>query len=184
MKLLESAGAAVKALTTSNDESEKGTIESRSIEDQKEAFTTASSQYLTLLSSIDVRLRRQINALEDAEIISAEATSRDSQSIQAPPPTFPAMGGPATQSKQTAGNRAVITGGGLGSLDVGWLNSRNDHIGKGMEAELWEEAQNFVEKLRRKKELSENNEGVVNGYATQGSHQDLGQNGDSLMDQT
>ena len=41
--------------------------------------------------------------------------------------------------------KGAITGGGLGSLDVGWLNSRNDNVGKEMEAELWEDAQLLVE---------------------------------------
>lgn len=94
------------------------------------------------------------------------------------------MGGPAIQNKQATGNRAVITGGGLGSLDIGWLNSRNDHIGKGMEAELWEEAQHFIEGLRLGNGSSEIRRGDVNRHAAQGSHKDSEQNGSSLMDQT
>ena len=140
MKLLRCAGSALEALTTFETGSEDAQDQSRSLEKQKDVFTAASSEYLKLLSSIDARLRRQINALQDAEIIPAEAVTRDSQSGQTISSSSPAMGGPAPLSKQTGG-RSVITGGGLGSLDVGWLNSRNDYIGKGMEAGLWEEAQ-------------------------------------------
>lgn len=42
-------------------------------------------------------------------------------------------------------------GGGLGALDVGWLNSRNDNVGKEMEAELWGKAKKFVTNLEEKK---------------------------------
>ena len=50
-------------------------------------------------------------------------------------------------SKQTTATKGAITGGGLGGLDIGWLNSRNDNVGKAKEAELWEEAQRAVQKF-------------------------------------
>lgn len=173
--MLESAGVAVKTLTTSAGKSGENGIDSVSIEEQKEKFTVASSQYLALLSSIDVGLRRQINALEDAEILPKEAASKDLQSSQVAAMATSNLGGPAPQTRQIAGNRAVITGGGLGSLDVGWLNSRNDRIGKGMEAELWEEAQSFTENLRHEKGRP---------HDTQGSHPNTGLDGSSSMDQS
>lgn len=90
----------------------------RSVEDRKNAFSSAASDYFTTLSWIEVQLRRQIWALEEAGIIAAEASS------------------------QNAGNQ-----GSLGSLDVGWLNSRNDKVGKEMEAELWAKARELIEGL-------------------------------------
>lgn len=45
-----------------------------------------------------------------------------------------------------ANNKTTITNGGLGNLDIGWLNSRSDHAEKPMEAELWEEAQRMVQR--------------------------------------
>lgn len=40
-----------------------------------------------------------------------------------------------------------ITNGGLGNLDIGWLNSRRDTIGKQKEGGLWKEARRMLEKL-------------------------------------
>lgn len=39
----------------------------------------------------------------------------------------------------------------MGVLDVGWLNSRNDSVGKEMEAELWRELEGLVERMEKKK---------------------------------
>ena len=50
-------------------------------------------------------------------------------------------------SKQAGGSKGAIIGGGLGNLDIGWLNSRNDNVGKEKEAELWEEAYRIVQRL-------------------------------------
>lgn len=84
------------------------------------AFETATSQYFSLLSSVDVNIRRQIWALEEANII-APALEKDKEG--------------RIGKEKTAADAAS-----LGNLDVGWLNSRNDKVGKEMEAELWEKA--------------------------------------------
>ena len=127
---------AIKALTgqTSLDAEEKST----SVEQQKSSFTAATSQYFSLLSSIDVRLRRQVYALEEADIVPAEAATKESQGSQS------ASGNPSQASK----DRASTQSSGLGNLDIGWLNSRNDKVGKGMAAELWKQARDLVEEIR------------------------------------
>lgn len=164
MKLLQSASLAVKALASPKAESAEALDQSPSLERQKESFTAAASQYFTLLSSIDARLRRQISALEEAEIIPAEVTTRESQSSLLVPGT----------------NTDAITGGGLGSLDVGWLNSRNDHVGKEKEAELWEEAQKMVEKLE--KDRADGKEIDLGAKISSGQRE--ASHGDEQMDQT
>ena len=107
----------------------------------------ATSQYFALLSSLDVRLRRQIYALEEAEILPAEAANRETQVAAITPPSSAAIGDQSTppMSRQVADSKSVATGGGLGNLDIGWLNSRNDSVGKDMEAKLWDEAKLIVE---------------------------------------
>ncbi|MCJ1261962.1 hypothetical protein MMC22_001831 [Lobaria immixta] len=148
-QLLHSAGLAIKALTKHDDRPSQ----SRSIEQQKEDFTTAASQYFSLLSSVDVRLRRQIYALEEAEIIPAEAATKEQPTNLVVPSGLAAQANipntPAT--KQVAASKSTSTGGGLGALDVGWLNSRNDNVGKEMEAELWGKAKDFVKSLEEEK---------------------------------
>lgn len=123
-----------------------------SIEQQKGNFRSAASEYFSLLSSIDVRLRRQVYALEEAEIIPAEAV-KEQQTSLAVPSTFAALSNTQNSStaKQPAVGKNAQTGGGIGTLDVGWLNSRNDNVGKEMEAELWAQAEDFVRILEEKK---------------------------------
>lgn len=148
--MLHSAGLAIKALTNpSLSEHDDNSSQSRSIEQQKKDFTTAASQYFALLSSVDVRLRRQIYALEEAEIIPAEAATKEQPTNLTAPPgsgAHPNVANPLA-TKQAAASKSASTGGGLGALDIGWLNSRNDNVGKEMEAELWEKAKNFVKSL-------------------------------------
>ena len=145
--MLHSAGLAIKALTNrSSSDHDEHSPRPRSIDQQKENFTAAASQYFSLLSSVDVRLRRQIYALEEAEIIPAEAASKEQQTSSAAPPGSAAhatVPNPPPAKQATAG-KSASTGGGLGALDVGWLNSRNDKVGKEMEAELWGKARDFV----------------------------------------
>ena len=137
----------MKALTTSASDSEDERLEMAAFTDRKEAFKTAASQYFHTLSSLDVRLRHEINALKEADILPSESKYRDTaiSNSQASIPNITAMQQGA--NRQGIPRRGVITGGGLGSLDIGWLNSRNNNVGKEMEAELWEEAQRRVEKL-------------------------------------
>ena len=54
--------------------------------------------------------------------------------------------------------KAVEAAGGLGELDIGWLNSRNDKVGKEMEAELWGKAAAL---LRRVNEDQDDDEMMV-----------------------
>ncbi|KAI9734203.1 MAG: hypothetical protein M1834_002303 [Cirrosporium novae-zelandiae] len=140
-QLLESAGHAVKALTDARPD--PTTEDPDTLEKHKTDFGTATSQYFALLSSIDVRLRRQIYALEEADIIPTEKALKEQQA---------ASGGTTTLSTATMaqqGAEKTGTTGGLGNLDVGWLNSRNDAVGKAMDAELWAKARDIVEKLNQ-----------------------------------
>ena len=142
----------MKALTTSSSDAEDERLDMAAFTDRKEAFKTSASQYFQTLSSLDVRLRQEINALKEADILPSESKYRDTaiSNAQASIPSMTAMQQNAMQqgaNRQGVPRRGVITGGGLGSLDIGWLNSRNNNVGKEMEAELWEEAQKRVEKL-------------------------------------
>lgn len=140
---------AVKALSNASTWHEIG-AQPATLEQRKIIFTAATAQYFSLLSSIDIRLRRQIYALEEAEVISTEAPAKDSHLNSGVSAAFLAFGGgqsstPALQT--TAGKSTAGTTGGLGSLDVGWLNSRNDNVGKNIEAELWVKAQESISSL-------------------------------------
>lgn len=152
-KLLGSAGLAVKALTKSTSfTSDDGESHVKPVQEQKKDFTAATTKYFSLLSSIDVRLRRQIYALEEAEIIPAETASKDTQTTQIESLAIPDFEGAPNMpsAKQTGTSKHTSKGTGQGNLDVGWLNSRNDNVGKEMEAELWAKAKAFVDTLEQR----------------------------------
>ncbi|KAF8242681.1 hypothetical protein K440DRAFT_523786, partial [Wilcoxina mikolae CBS 423.85] len=100
-RLLSSASEAIRCLTTPSSSS-----------GAEETFTHHAATYHQLLSSITVRLRRQILQLQAAEI--------------------PVSG-----------------------IDVGALNSRNDVVGREMEAECWASARAFIEGLEKRGEEGE-----------------------------
>ncbi|KAL8647078.1 MAG: hypothetical protein Q9226_006584 [Calogaya cf. arnoldii] len=144
-ELLRSAGLAIKTLTCTEPEADGNQDrQSQNIEERQKGFATASSRYFALLSSIDVRLRRHISALEDAEIIPSETTAKDSQSTRHAPTVNMSTSSNLLPRTGLSG-RDAITNSGMGSLDVGWLNSRNNNVGKAMEADLWKEAHELLE---------------------------------------
>lgn len=111
-----------------------------------------AAQYFSLLSSIDVRLRRQIYALEEADILSPSPSAVDK--VEKAELLLPGSQGSISalgSSQGTTGASAGKGGVGVGGLDVGWLNSRNDSVGKEMEAELWRELEGLVEGVEKKK---------------------------------
>lgn len=95
---------------------------------QKDAFREATDSFLTTLHTIDVKLKRQILALEEAGIIN----------LANPPRQDP--NGPPKASLKPNGVGAI------GNLDVGWLNSRGPRVERDMESELWSRAKELLEK--------------------------------------
>ncbi|KAL8851570.1 MAG: hypothetical protein Q9221_003502 [Calogaya cf. arnoldii] len=144
-ELLRSAGLAIKTLTYTEPEADGDhDRQSQNIGERQKEFATASSRYFALLSSIDVRLRRHISALEDAEIIPSETTAKDSQSTR-DAPTVNTVTSSNLLPRTGLSGRDAITHSGMGSLDVGWLNGRNNNVGRAMEADLWKEAHELLE---------------------------------------
>lgn len=98
-----------------------------SIDSHKARFKEATSQYFALLSSIDVRLRRQVYALEETSILAPDSSSK---------------------TGDLSGSAATAPGA-SNPLDVSWLNSRKDTVGKEKEAELWAAARQFVDRINQ-----------------------------------
>ncbi|OJD22491.1 hypothetical protein ACJ73_06157 [Blastomyces percursus] len=145
-KLLNAAGVAISSLTTNSSSIAAGQKSSDlpkidgTLESHQAAFKAASSQYFALLSSIDVRLRREVYALEEASIVKPESAET-------------AGGGTTTT--------AAASSGGVNSLDSSWLNSRKDTVGKDKEAELWAEASRLAAQLEKDKGSYRNESGVL-----------------------
>lgn len=89
----------------------------------------ATGSFLDALHGVDVKMKRQIMALEEAGIINLAA-----QQKQEPGSTA----GKASLKPNGMGN--------VGNLDVGWLNSRGSKVEREMEAELWAKGKGFLEK--------------------------------------
>lgn len=118
---------------------------SQSVPHRKASFTAATTQYFALLSSIDVDIRLQIRALEEADILPSEAASKESQS-DSEVMRNQSIG---LGSRAFTSSRNNFSGGGVGSFDIGWLNSRNDSVSKEMQAELWKKASDFLVGIER-----------------------------------
>ncbi|TVY60907.1 hypothetical protein LSUE1_G008147, partial [Lachnellula suecica] len=119
-QLLQSAGLALKTLTdTQSAPSQRRT-----------AFQDSSETYLKTLQKVDIGLKRQIWGLEEAGIIPADkAKGKEKEGKD-----LFAAGGKKQDGKVVEG---VVAEGGMGKLDIGWLNSRSGRVERDMEAELW-----------------------------------------------
>jgi hypothetical protein len=142
--LLHSAGLALQTLGSSTTRSSPPPIQNK-----REAFQDISNTYLRTLQSVDVRLRRQIYGLEESDIIPGEKTKAKAGEGQ----ESMAGGMGALVAGQGAGGKeeTVITvgEGGMGKLDIGWLNTRSQSVDRNMEAELWAKARKFLEEFEK-----------------------------------
>ena len=85
---------------------------------------------------MDVGLRRQILGLEEADIITSGEKVKDK--------------GKESQDLSSIGRSAGTDkslDGGMGKLDIGFLNSRSTVVSRDMEAELWQKVRLFLDKL-------------------------------------
>lgn len=100
------------------------------------------NKFLSTLHSVDALLKRQILGLDEAGIISLPRPGQDSKDGLKDRPS----GG----DDASAGLKPALEPDGLGkvgSLDVGWLNSRSNQVEREMEAELWTKARRHLEGL-------------------------------------
>ncbi|KAH8595958.1 mediator complex protein-domain-containing protein [Bisporella sp. PMI_857] len=129
--LLQSVGHALKLLTASKLQSSSAT----DAKDRREEFRNATNTFLKTLHAVDIGLQRQIMSLEEESIIPPETPKARERAARAGVDSS----GPA--DKEIVG----INDGGMGKLDVGWLNSRGGRVERSMEADLWSSAKSFLE---------------------------------------
>lgn len=129
VELMTHTATALGALTTpvsSDDSNPPASVEAAA---QTEAFRKATDTFLETLHSVDVRMKRQILALEEAGIVNLTSSG-------------PRQGHNTTVKASLKPNGM----GAIGNLDVGWLNSRSTKVERDMELELWRRAQELLEK--------------------------------------
>ncbi|OJD34684.1 casein kinase substrate phosphoprotein pp28 [Diplodia corticola] len=145
-KLLTAASHAINALTNrplaSDDPSPDPSSNSTSdpLAARKEAYQTHTRTYFTLVREISNNLSREIGALEDAGVIPAKAERVEQAQKQQQRRQRDGGGG---------GAGAEVKNGGLGELDVGWLNARTRDVGVGKAGELVAEARRRLEERRK-----------------------------------
>jgi hypothetical protein len=135
-KLLSAASDAVAILSNSSS-NDKQRAALRNAATAKAAFTNAADTYFSTLSSVEVRLRRQVYALEEAGLIN-------------PGDEIDARKGRSLASELGTGR----TGG--GPLDPSWLNARvNDSVEKGMKQDLIAQAKEFLKGMEEGSQKSQ-----------------------------
>jgi hypothetical protein len=166
--MIASAGQAINSLTdrplaTSSGDGEDTDMAdasvTHSIIERKEAFTEHTKNYYTHLQAVVARLRRHAYALEEAGIIAPEAPvlSTGGQERQPVPGQVQQRGQMNTAQPQESER---IVNGGLGNLDVGWLNSRGNKVGAEKESEMIEDAKKLLEVAIHARKSTEGNEGA------------------------
>lgn len=119
-QLLQAAGEAIRILGSNST--------ANNLPSAKSQFLQFVTTYFTTLSSIDVRLRRQVYGLQEAGLI-ADGDAKDAK---------------RGASAASAGATAAA---GAGPVDLSWLNGRGDQVEKDMEREVWMSARKFVQSL-------------------------------------
>lgn len=122
-KVLATASRAIGMLAN-NDHS----YTNPSLQDVQDAFNEGSKKYFASIASIDVRLRRQVHALEEAGLI--PAGSRVDRSL-------------AMAMTEDPGSRRS----GGGPLDSSWLNARaKNTIGQSLKQEALNNSKEFLKR--------------------------------------
>lgn len=135
-----------------------------------------SNNYLKTLQSVDVRLRRQIYGLEEAKIVPVTLTKIQKKATHGFIKNMD--DGLSEQEKkkkreeeeaeEEARAQLHLHEGGMGKLDVGWLNSRSGKVASDMEAELWAKSRAFLEGLEGTAGGLQNGRGNVKDHEMSG----------------
>ncbi|QIX00476.1 hypothetical protein AMS68_005993 [Peltaster fructicola] len=145
--MLEAAGLAINTLTgrdepAHDDDDTVMTNAETNSDTTSNTFERHVKEYYTKLQAVTARLRRQAYALEEAGIISTEASTLASTGSA---PAVPRGGTPGLVSTELG----RLTNGGLGNLDIGWLNSRGNKVATEKEHEIMIEAKELLQDALR-----------------------------------
>ncbi|KAI0456993.1 mediator complex, subunit Med11 [Xylaria acuta] len=126
VSLLRSIGQAMQCLVITTTDT-----------DQKQQFEEYMEDFIKAFRTVNVGMKRQIWGLEEAGIISLGKKE----------PNTREEGGEVQASSARNGLLEPDGNGKIGGLDVGWLNSRNNKVERDMEADLWQEAEDILQRL-------------------------------------
>ncbi|KAI0160039.1 mediator complex, subunit Med11 [Hypoxylon sp. FL1284] len=136
VSLLRSTAQAVQTLGKQQAQGEDVAM-TENKDHQVDVFQNSMNDFLRTLRTVNVNMKRQIWGLEEADIVTLD--------------TNETSGADPESSKPSAGQRKAPLqpdgDGKIGGLDVGWLNSRSDKVEKDMEADLWNEAEAYLQRF-------------------------------------
>ncbi|CAN8095627.1 unnamed protein product [Discula destructiva] len=136
VSLLSLSGKAIQSLGHQPQTANRTEPTPQASDEQTQTFQDTMDKFLTTLHKIDVRMKREIFALEEAGIVTIDKVkSKDDED-------------PADQQVSKASLEPNGMGM-VGNLDVGWLNSRSNQVEREMEAELWTNTRKALENLAR-----------------------------------
>ncbi|KAI0490994.1 hypothetical protein F4859DRAFT_30576 [Xylaria cf. heliscus] len=116
--------------------------------DPSQQFKGSMDEFMRTLRTVNVGIKRQIWGLEEAGIISLAKKE----------PKTREEGGEVQASNVRNGLLEPDGNGKIGGLDVGWLNSRNNKVERDMEADLWQEAEDILQRLVAHKQQDTNSD--------------------------
>ncbi|KAI0442164.1 mediator complex, subunit Med11 [Xylaria telfairii] len=105
--------------------------------DPTQQFKESMDEFVKTLRVVNVGIKRQIWGLEEAGIISLNKKELNIRE----------EGGEVQASNARNGLLEPDGSGKIGGLDVGWLNSRSNKVERDMEADLWQEAEDILQRL-------------------------------------
>ncbi|KAI1114264.1 mediator complex, subunit Med11 [Nemania sp. NC0429] len=135
VSLLRSTGRAIQCLGKRLPQDEGVAMADA---DPSEQYKESMDEFMKTLRSVNVGMKRQIWGLEEAGIITL-GKKEISTIIQ--------EGGEVQANPARTGLLEPDGNGKIGGLDVGWLNSRSNKVEKDMEADLWREASDTLQRL-------------------------------------
>ncbi|KAI1171264.1 mediator complex, subunit Med11 [Nemania sp. FL0916] len=133
--LLRSTGQAMQCLGKRVPQDEGAIVMADA--DSNQQFKTSMNEFMRTLRTVNVGIKRQIWGLEEAEIVSL--SKKEVQTRE--------EGGEVQAANTRSGLLEPDGNGKIGGLDVGWLNSRSNKVEKDMEADLWQEADEVLQRL-------------------------------------
>ena len=142
MNLLRLASQAVQALGKKERESGDGSAarsEAEEAGDQAKVFQDSINDFIATMRRVDEGMESQIQGLAGEGIVSLHSDGAN------------AAGATDAQGPSAHQIRLEPDGDGkIGGLDPGWLNSRSNTVERNMEAELWDQADEFLRGLLEK----------------------------------
>ncbi|KAI1377135.1 mediator complex, subunit Med11 [Hypoxylon crocopeplum] len=149
VSLLRSTAAAVQTLGKQQPEGEDTTMTDDK-DQQQDVFQDSMNDFLRTLRTVNVGVKRQIWGLEEAHIISVDSNG---------PQGTKEEGGEVQGAGRSNAPIKPDGNGKIGGLDVGWLNSRSDRVERGIEADLWDEAELLLQRLLQKGDANQTTNG-------------------------